>query len=142
MNKFDFPPLTKEKLKEMRKANGLKQEELAIITGQNRNSVGKHEKGDPIPLTVQKLYYLILDNKASTIDDSDIVYGTHKLILEEHQKNNLAIMSASNSAVVLELLSEVVSAVKDESLSSVKARVQKQVLLKARSVEKLVRKDL
>ena len=77
-----------EKLKKLRRKNGITQEDLAKIIGLDRSSIGKYESSNVLPspdvlIKMAEIFnvsvdYLIRENKLTTnvdIDDEDIKFA-------------------------------------------------------------------
>lgn len=130
-----------KELKELREKAGLLQEELGALVGLSRFTVINHESGHTkISNATARMYESVL--KDSTFQENlgkDIKSSKKPVLLNEAQNSHINLITASTSSASLELLCEVLSAVTQEPLDSVKARARALTVVKSRNVEKFLK---
>lgn len=131
-------------LRKIREAQNLSQKQVASMMGIHRETLMNLEKLEvDIPLEKELLFLSVMGmesgRKIQHTEDEGSMYGTHQLALDKVQRSNLEIVTSATSSASLELLCEVLSAVTNEPLESVKERARELTVIKTRSVEKFLK---
>lgn len=131
-------------LKHLRKNAKLTQAELAVLMGVSRDVIINMENGHTkISGPKQKLLeQIILLKKSGDLQHStaskEVILTEKMPHLGENQLEMAVMTNLSTSSASLELICEILSCVKKESLDQVKARAQKLTSEKARSIEQFL----